>query len=110
MDNGLIGWIPESFSLQLIAAIIIFILPGFCVLAFATLIPFMIWGEFWGRVINDSNSRNYKNWKKSHILFLTLTICVAATMYVVWVRWLWSFSDGDQTWLSDILYGKGNWR
>jgi len=31
MDNGLIGWIPERFSLQLIVLIIVFILPGFCI-------------------------------------------------------------------------------
>jgi len=107
MDNGLIGWIPERFSLQLIVMIIILILPAFCILAFATLIPLMIWGEFWKQFVKDNNAGEGR-WKRQNIFFIVSTICIAVMMYVVWVRWLWSFSDADNTWLLDILYGKGN--
>ncbi len=107
MNNGLIGWIPERLSLQLIAVVVVFVLPVFCVLAFATLIPLMIWGEFWKQFAKDNNARGEK-WKKSNILFIVLISCVALVMYIVWVMWLWSFSDADNTWLLDILYGNGN--
>ena len=107
MINGLIGWIPERFSLQLIALVVVFILPAFCVLAFATLMPLMIWGDFWRRFVKDNNAGEGK-WKKSNIVFMVSTVCMAVTMYVVWFRWLWSFSDANNTWLLDILYGNGN--
>jgi hypothetical protein len=68
MNNGLIGWIPERFSLQLIAVVVVFVLPVFCVLAFATLIPLMIWEEFWKQFAKDNNASGEK-WKKSNIIF-----------------------------------------
>ena len=107
MDNGLIAWIPERFSLQLIVLIIVFILPGFCIFMFATLMPLMIWGEFWKQFVKDNNARGGR-WKKQNIFFMVSTICIAATMYVVWIRWLWSFSDADNSWITDILIGKSN--
>jgi hypothetical protein len=108
MNNGLIGWITERYSLQLIISLIVFILPAFCVLAFATLIPFMIWGEFWRQYVSANNTGAKKRGKLNTVL-IVITICIATTMYVVWIRWLWSFSHADNTWLLDILYGKGNW-
>jgi len=107
MDNGLIGWIPERFSLQLIIIIIVFILPGFCILIFATLMPLLIWGEFWKQFVKDNNAGRGR-WKKQNIFLIVSTICIAATMYVVWIRWLWSLDVKEQLWLLNILYGRGN--
>ena len=90
MDNGPLGWIPELDSLPLIVALIVFIIPAFFLLTFATLIPLMIWGEFWKQFAKDNNAKGGK-WKKSNIFFIILISCVALIMYIVWVRWLWSF-------------------
>ena len=109
MNIGIFGWIPERFSLQLIAVVIFFVLPAACVLLFATFVPLAIWGEFWKEFRNEKNA-DIKKWKKSDIFFIVSIICIAATMYVVWIRWLWSIPDTESEWLLDILYGKGNAR
>ena len=40
---------------------------------------------------------------------LLLTICVDAMMSVVWARWLWYFSEGDNNWLLNNLFEDGKW-
>ena len=90
MDNGPLGWIPELNSLPFILALFVYIIPMFLLFAFATLIPLMIWEEFWKQFAKDNNASGEK-WLKSNIFFLGLTSCVALVMYIVWFRWLWSF-------------------
>jgi hypothetical protein len=107
MDNGLIGWIPEEYSLRLIISVVIFVVPAFCLLMWAHFSPFIVWGVFWKQYGKSDNSDTRKFEALNKILVF-ITICIAVTMYIVWVRWLWSFFDADNTWLVDILYGKGN--
>ena len=103
MNNGLIGWIPESFSLQLIISVIIFIIPAFCFLMMGTFMPLMVWGDFSKEVMKASDGG--KKWSKWEKVFVFFNTCIAMTMYVVWVRWLWTLKF---VWVLDFLYGKGN--
>jgi len=57
--------------------------------------------------VKDNNAAGGR-WKRQNIFFIVSTICIAVMVYVIWIRWLWSFSDADNTWLLDILYGKGD--
>jgi hypothetical protein len=91
MDIGPINWLPELNSLPFIVVFIFYLIPVFLIFAFATLIPLMIWGAFWKQFVKDNNASGEK-WQKSNIIFIILTSCVALMMYVVWVRWLWTFS------------------
>lgn len=107
MDNGIIGWIPEDFSLQLIVLVIIFVVPAFCITVLVHLTPLITYGEFLKVYMEDDPFGAGKS-KVSRGILLFINICIVVTMYVVWVRWFWSLFDKDNTWLLDILYGKGN--
>jgi len=107
MDNGLIGWIPEEYSLQLIVLVIIFVVPAFCITVLVHLTPLLIWEVVWKEYRKDNHFGPGEN-KVSNGILLFINICIVVTMYIVWVRWFWSLFEKDNTWLLDIIYGKGN--
>ena len=113
MGNGLIGWLPDSVQTAIV--IVFFIIPGLLVFAMGILWPFIFWTAFWDRLMKERTEqiefKKAKMNKKESIFWyigLTFSMVVALIMYILWVRWLWSFFDTDNGWFLDILHGKGN--